>query len=56
VQRLALPLIVGPSDFQFTVLPARDLDRLGDAMLERTLRAQDLDQLTVDGYLDAGGN
>src|SRR3954465_11924713 len=25
-------------------------------MLERTLRAQDLDQLTVDGYIDAVGN
>src|SRR5215218_5324007 len=56
VQRLAHSLIVGPSDLQLTVLGARDLDRLSDAMLERALGPQYLDQLTVDSYLDAAGD
>ena len=56
VQRLAHPLVIGPGNLQLAILTTRDLDRFRDPMLQCAFRAEDFDQLAVDGHLDAGRN
>src|SRR5690606_7559474 len=48
VQRLALPLVVGPLDLQAAVLGALDRDRLGDRVAELPLRPLHRHALSVD--------
>jgi hypothetical protein len=54
VQRLALPLVVGPDDLDGPVVVAPDRDRLGDGVRQLALGALDRHVLTLDGDIDTG--